>query len=313
MLKGFKTTGLLFKEAFQGWSDDNIPRLGASIAFYTVFSLAPLLIIAIAIAGLAFGEQATQGKVVHEFAGLLGHQGAQAVEGMIKNAYHPRSGLIATGIGLAALFIGATGVFVEIQSALNFIWAVKPLPGRTIRTMLRQRFLSAAMIMGIAFMLLVSLIVSAALTAVGTFLSDALPGGAQVWLTLNFLISLGVNTALFALIYKLLPDVKIAWRDVGVGALITAVLFTIGKHAIGLYLGNGSISSVYGAAGSVIVILVWVYYSAQILLWGAEFTKVYTNRVGVRVAPKKGAALVVHEQEQAQVQEHEADQKRKAG
>jgi membrane protein len=199
-------------------------------------------------------------------------------------------------------------VFVEIQSALNFIWAVKPLPGRTIRTIFRQRFLSAAMIMGIAFMLLVSLVVSTALTAVGTFLSDALPGGAQVWLIVNFLISLGVNTALFALIYKLLPDVKITWRDVGVGALITAILFTIGKHAIGLYLGNGSISSVYGAAGSVIVILVWVYYSAQILLLGAEFTKVYTNRVGARVAPKQGAALMHAEED-----EQENVEKRKAG
>jgi membrane protein len=214
MWKGFKTTGLLFKEAFQGWSEDNIPRLGASIAYYTVFSLAPLLIITIAIAGLAFGEQATQGKVVHEFSGLLGATGAQAVEAMIRNAYHPKSGLIATGLGLTALFVGATGVFVEIQSALNFIWAVKPLPGRTIRTLVRQRFLSAAMIMGISFMLLVSLVISTALTAIGTFLSDSLPGGAQVWVALNFLISLTVNSFLFGLIFKFLPDVKIAWRDV---------------------------------------------------------------------------------------------------
>jgi membrane protein len=282
---------MLTKQAFSGWSDDNVPRLGAALAYYTVFSLAPLLIITIAVAGLAFGQSATQSKIVDTFHGLLGAQGAQAIEYLLKTASRPGSGVIATVIGIVTILIGATGVFAELQSALNQIWGVRALPGRTIRTALRQRFLSAAMIMGIAFLLLVSLLITTALTAVGNFLSDALPGGVFLWHVINFGVSLAVTAVLFGAIFKVLPDVQIEWRDTAVGALITAVLFTVGKLAIGLYLGNSS-ASVYGAAGSLLVLLVWVYYSAQIFLVGVEYTKAYALRRGREIHPKAGAELV---------------------
>jgi membrane protein len=248
----------LSKKAFSGWSDDNVPRLGAALAYYTVFSLAPLLIITIAVAGLAFGETATQSKIVETFHGLLGAQGAQAVQYLLKTASRPASGIFATIVGLITISIGATGVFAELQSALNQIWGVRAIPGRTIKTVIRQRFLSAAMIMGVAFLLLVSLLVTA---------------------------------ILFGAIFKVLPDVRIEWRDTIVGALITAVLFTIGKHAIGLYLGNNA-SSVYGAAGSLLILLVWVYYSAQIFLIGVEYTKAYALKRGVRLSAKAGAEVI---------------------
>jgi membrane protein len=279
----------LLKETFNKWVDDEVPRLGASLAFYTVFSLAPILIIAIAVVGIIFGESTIQQKVLQTFHNLLGQQGAQAVGYLLKTAHRPKAGIIASTIGISTLLIGATAVFSELQSALNLIWKVKPIPGKTIRTLVRQRVLSAAMIMAIAFLLLVSLMVSAALSTVGAFLSGALPGGSMLWQGINFLISLGVTSAMFASIFKVLPDVRIAWRDVSVGAIITALLFTLGKHLIGLYLGNGGISSVYGVAGSLIVLMAWVYYSAQIFLIGAEFTQVYASRFGSKLEPKAGA------------------------
>jgi membrane protein len=281
----------LSKKAFSGWSDDNVPRLGAALAYYTVFSLAPLLIITIAVAGLAFGETATEAKIVQTFHGLLGSQGARAIQYLLKTASRPRSGVVATIVGLITILIGATGVFAELQSALNQIWGVRAIPGRTIKTAIRQRFLSAAMIMGIAFLLLVSLLVTTALTAVGTFLSDSLPGGVLVWHVVNFGVSLVVTAVLFGAIFKVLPDVHIEWRDTVVGALLTAVLFTLGKLAIGLYLGNNA-SSVYGAAGSLLILLVWVYYSAQIFLIGVEYTKAYAVKRGAHFTAKKGAELI---------------------
>jgi membrane protein len=281
----------LSKTALNGWSDDNVPRLGAALAYYTVFSLAPLLIITIAIAGLAFGHTATESKIVETFHGLLGAQGAKSIEYLLKTASRPGAGIFATIVGVITILIGATGVFAELQSALNQIWGVRAIPGRTIKTAIRQRFLSAAMIMGIAFLLLVSLLVTTALTAVGTFLSDSLPGGVFLWHVVNFAVSLGVTAVLFGAIFKILPDVHIEWRDTVVGALLTAVLFTVGKLAIGLYLGNSS-ASVYGAAGSLLVLLVWVYYSAQIFLIGVEYTKAYALKRGAHLSPKSGAEMI---------------------
>jgi membrane protein len=281
----------LSKTALNGWSDDNVPRLGAALAYYTIFSLAPLLIITIAVAGLAFGHTATEAKIVETFHGLLGAQGAKSIEYLLKTASRPRAGIVATIVGVITILIGATGVFAELQSALNQIWGVRAIPGRTIKTAIRQRFLSAAMIMGIAFLLLVSLLVTTALTAVGTFLSDSLPGGVFLWHVVNFAVSLGVTAVLFGAIFKILPDVHIEWRDTVVGALLTAVLFTVGKLAIGLYLGNSS-ASVYGAAGSLLVLLVWVYYSAQIFLIGVEYTKAYALKRGAHLSPKSGAEMI---------------------
>jgi membrane protein len=289
--KGVSSGIDLSKKAFSGWSDDNVPRLGAALAYYTVFSLAPLLIITIAVAGLAFGQTATQSKIVDTFHGLLGAQGAEAIQYLLKTASRPGTGVAATVVGVITILIGATGVFADIQSALNQIWGVRALPGRTIRTALRQRFLSAAMIMGIAFLLLVSLLVTTALTAVGNFLSDALPGGVFVWHVANFGVSLAVTAVLFGAIFKVLPDVHIEWRDTVVGALITAVLFTVGKLAIGLYLGNSG-ASVYGAASSLLVLLVWVYYSAQIFLIGVEYTKAYAVKRGIKITAKSGAEVI---------------------
>jgi membrane protein len=288
--KSLKSGIELSKTAFTGWSDDNVPRLGAALAYYTVFSLAPLLIITIAVAGLAFGQTATESKIVETFHGLLGSQGAKAIQYLLKTASRPHSGIIATIIGVLTILIGATGVFAELQSALNQIWGVRAIPGRTIRTAVRQRFLSAAMIMGIAFLLLVSLLVTTALTAAGNFFSNSLPGGVMLWHFVNFGISLGVTTILFGAIFKILPDARIEWRDTVVGAVITAVLFTVGKLAIGFYLGNSV--SVYGAAGSLLVLLVWVYYSAQIFLIGVEYTKAYALKRGVRITAKKGAEVI---------------------
>jgi membrane protein len=286
-----KSGAELSKTAFNGWSDDNVPRLGAALAYYTVFSLAPLLIITIAVAGIAFGTTATESKIVETFHGLLGAQGAKAIEYLLKTASRPGSGVIATIIGVITILIGATGVFAELQSALNQIWGVRAIPGRTIKTAIRQRFLSAAMIMGVAFLLLVSLLVTTALSAVGNFFSNALPGGVMLWHIVNFGISLTVTAVLFGAIFKVLPDVHIDWRDTVVGALITAVLFTIGKLGIGVYLGNNS-ASVYGAAGSLLVLLVWVYYSAQIFLIGVEYTKAYALKRGVHITAKSGAEVI---------------------
>ena len=283
----WKASWELVKEAGSGWVDDKVPRMSAALAYYTVLSVAPLLVIALAIAGLVFERQAVQGAVVEQLGGLVGPEGAKAIQSMIANASNPGSGITALVIGAVVLLFGASGVFAELQDALNTIWGVQPKPGRAVATILRERFLSFGMVLGTCFLLLVSLVVSAALAALTGLVG--LGRGGVIGQVLTFCISFAVITLLFAMIFKVLPDVKIGWGDVWVGAAATAFLFTVGKLLIGLYLGHASVGSAYGAAGSLVVFVVWVYYSAQIVYFGAEFTKAYANHFGSRIRPADNA------------------------
>lgn len=269
----------LMRETVEEWVNDRASRKGAALAYYTIFSLAPLLILAISIAGFFFGEEAARGEIVAQMRELLGPDGARAVQAVIENAAEPAVGIWATIIGLVTLLVGATTALAELKDDLDEIWDAPPERIRGFWYMVRKRLLSVGMILALGFLLLVSLVLSAVSAALSRLWS--LGDATSVLLQLvNFLFSFVLVTALFAMIYKILPAVRIAWRDVTIGAVITALLFSIGKAAIGIYLGNSAIASTYGAAGSVILILVWVYYSAQIFLLGAEFTKVYAFRFG---------------------------------
>jgi membrane protein len=279
----------LVKDTFSEWNDDKVSRLAAALAYYTVFALAPLLVISIGIAGLVFGEEAARGEVVAQLQGLLGTKGAQLVEEMIAASRKTESGIAATAIGLLVLLFGATGVFGELQDSLNTIWEVKPRPGRGWRGILRDRFFSFTMVLGTGFLLLVSLALSAVFAAVGKYLTGFLPAPEIVLQILNFAVSLALITLLFALIFKVVPDATIAWRDVWIGATITALLFSAGKLIIGIYLGKSTMTSTFGAAASLAILLIWIYYSAQILFLGAEFTQVYATRFGSHIEPARGA------------------------
>jgi membrane protein len=274
----------LLKASFSEWLEDKAPRLGAALAYYTAFSLSPLLIIVIAVAGLAFGQEAAEGQIIAQMESLVGEDGAKAIAAMIQNARKPSSGIIAGVVGLATLLIGATGVFGELRDALNTIWEVQPKPSRGLIGLLKDRFLSFTMVLGVGFLLLVSLSVNAGLAAMGSFLGGMLPGLAVLGQIVNFVVSFSVIGLLFAMIYRYLPDLKIPWRHVWIGAVLTAVLFEIGKFLIGFYLGNSSVTSAYGAASSLAIILIWIYYSAQIFLLGAEFTQVYAKHHESRLA-----------------------------
>ncbi len=282
------------KQSFESWSDDKATLLAAAIAYYTLFSLAPLIIIAVAVAGLAFGQEASTNQIFGALRSLLGDNGAEAIQGMVRSsAARPDGGIISVLVGLAVMMLGAAGVFAQLQEALNMIWKVRPKTGGGIMTMIRQRLISFAMVLVIGFLLLVSLMVSAGLSAVGTLLSDHLPGGAVLWQGVNLCISLGVATALFAMIFKILPDVRLKWREVWVGAFVTAVLFSVGKLLIGLYLGKSAAASAFGAAGSLVLVLLWVFYTSCILLLGAEFTRVFTLRYHRQdIEAKSGASLL---------------------
>ncbi len=286
-----KTVISLLKQTFTEWQEDKAPTLAAALAYYTVFSLAPLLIIVIAIAGLVFGADAAQGQIVAQLQSLIGKDGAQTVQDLIVKASEPKSGMIATIVGIATLLWGASNVFTNLKEALNTIWNVSPPPGRGIWGFLQDRVLSFAMILGIGFLLLVSLVLSAVLAAVSYWLNGLLQLPVGIWQIVDFAISFGVVTLLFALIYKLLPDVDLAWNDVWIGAAITSMLFTIGKSLIGVYLGGSGIASTYGAAGSFVIILLWINYSAQILFLGAEFTQVWANRYGSRMRSSRKNVL----------------------
>ncbi|HZZ70659.1 MAG TPA: YihY/virulence factor BrkB family protein [Pirellulales bacterium] len=279
----------ILKQTISEWSDDEAPRLGAALAYYTVFSLAPLLIIVIAIAGRVFDPADVQRELNTQFKNLMGPEGQQAITSMIAAAQKPKSGLIATVIGVVALLFGATGLFVELKSALNTIWQVRLKPGRGFWGMIRDYYLSFALVVGIGFLLLVMLVISAALAAVLAWFQARVPLPAFTAYGVEFLVSFIVVTLLFALIFMVLPDVEIAWRDVWLGAVFTSLLFNLGKFLIGLYIGQASFGSSYGAAGTILVVLVWSYYSAQILLLGAEFTQVYAKRSGTEIRPNKNA------------------------
>jgi membrane protein len=274
---------VILRRSVAGWWNDNVPRLGASLAYYTLFALAPILVVAIAIGGLVFGPEAVRGEIVGQIQGLIGREGAEAVQAMLEGASRPGSSIAATVAGIITFFLGATGAFLELQTALNAIWHVEPKSdGSYWRVLVMQRVISFGLVVALGFLLLTSLLVSAALAAIHRYMGNAFPGVVVLWEALNVIVSLTVITLLFALIYKVLPDVKLSWRDVWIGALVTAGLFSIGRLVIGLYLGTASIASTYGAAGSVVVILIWVYYSAQIILLGAEFTRAYVDEFGGR-------------------------------
>jgi membrane protein len=281
----------LMRQAVDAWLDDYAPSMGAALAYYTLFSIAPLLLIAVAVAGLAFGDQAARGEIFEQLRGLMGAEGADAIERLLESANRPAEGLVATAAGVLALLIGASGVFGELQNALDRIWRA---PQRVDLAgwwrLIRARLLSFGMVLGIAFLLMVSLILSAAVAALGTWWGTHL---------VDVALSFALATMLFALIYKVIPRVPVAWHDVWVGAAVTALLFALGKMLIGLYIGRSSVASTYGAAGSLVVMMVWVYYSAQIFLLGAEFTRAYAHahgsrRYSVPVQPLHRPALEPH-------------------
>jgi membrane protein len=288
----------MIKAAVKAWVDDYAPSMGAALSYYTLFSLAPLLIIVIAVAGMVFGQEAAQGEIVAQLRGIMGEEGAVAVEGMLKAAREPAKGVVATIVGIAILLLGATAIFGELQSALDRIWRVPaPKEESGIWHLLRTRLLSFGLVFGLGFLLVVSLVVSAALAALGKWWGGWFEGWDVVLEILNFAVSFGIFTLLFAMIYKIMPRAMIPWRDVWTGAAVTALLFTIGKVLIGLYLGKSSLASGFGAAGSLVVLLAWVYYSAQIFLFGAEYTWVYANRHGSRVqqpAPRDAPVVPSH-------------------
>ncbi|MCM1981691.1 YihY/virulence factor BrkB family protein [Lyngbya confervoides] len=288
-----KTIWLLVSETIAEWKQDKASNLAAALAYYTIFSLAPLLIIVIAIAGFFFGEAAVQGEVVGQLQGLVGKEGASIIQTTLENVQKngTGSGFTASLISLGILFLGATGMFVQLQNALNAIWNVKPKPNQGLMALVRTRILSFSMVVGIGFLLLVSLVISAILSAIGHVATGLLPGMDVLWSLLNLAVSFGITTLLFAMIFKFLPDVQIAWGDVWMGAGLTTLLFVAGKSLLGLYLGQSSFSSTYGAAGSLVIIVAWVYYSAQILFLGAEFTQVYARHFGSRIRPNQRASL----------------------
>ncbi len=263
--------------------EDFAPSMGAALSYYTTFSLAPLLVILVAVAGLVFGEDAAQGRIVAELRDLMGKEGAVAVEALLKSASDPAESSIAAAVGFITLLIGATSVFGELQSSLDRIWRAPAAAKKGgLRALFRERLLSFAMILGLGFLLIASLAFSAALAVMGSWWGESFAAWELALQAINFVVSFGVTTLLFAMIYKILPRVRIGWGDVWIGAAITALLFTIGKLLIGLYLGKSAVSSAFGAASSIVVVLLWVYYSAQIFLFGAEFTWVYAYREGSR-------------------------------
>jgi membrane protein len=286
---------LLAKEAVSSWSDDYAPSMGAALAYYTLFSIAPLLLIVIALAGLVFGEEAARGQIFGELQSLMGTQGAAAVQALLANVNQPSKGVFAAVVGMAALVLGAMSVFGELQNALDRIWRAPVRPGgANLLNLLRARLLSFGMILGIGFLLIVSLLASAGLAALGKWWAPAFGEWTGIAEALNFVLTFATVTASFALIYKVVPRVRVEWPDVWIGAAVTALLFTVGKFAIGFYIGTASFASGFGAAASLVVILVWMYYSAQIFLLGAEFTWVYAHTLGsLRNAPGGRASPAV--------------------
>ncbi len=285
-----RATFELLREVFHEWREDNALALGAALAYYTIFSIAPLLVLVIAIAGLVFGRAAAEGQIVGQIQSLVGPAPAGLIEGMIARASGPKASTFATLVSLLAMAVGASGVFGQLQQAFNQIWEAPP--ARTgLRGQLQRRAAAFGMILGVGFLLLVSLVLSAALAGLHDLLARHLPVLSRILPALNFTLSLAVITALFAMIYKALPDVRMSWADVWLGAAVTALLFTLGKTLIAVYLGRAGVASVYGAAGSLVVVLLWIYYSAQILFIGAEFTEVYPRRYGSRRPPDRPEPL----------------------
>jgi membrane protein len=284
----------LLKQTFQEWLEDKAPQLGAALAYYTVFSLAPLILVLLAIIGLIFHNDpaGAWNKITQQMSYFLDASAVQVVQNIAQQASQPGKSAIATIIGIALALFGASGVFGQLQDALNTIWGVKAKPGGGIWAFLRSRFLSFAMVGGVCFLLLVSLTLESLLRGFSHYVQSVLPGGIIVAMSLYVLFDFGVIVLLFAMIFKFLPDAKIQWRDVWIGAVITAIFFGVGKWLLGLYLGSGAAGSAYGPASSLITLLLWVYYSSQILLFGAEFTQVYADRSGRGVKPDEHAIRI---------------------
>jgi membrane protein len=283
----------LFKATAKEWNHDKCPQLGAALAYYTVFSLAPLVLVLLAVFGLIFGssEQARE-KITDQLRYLIDPSGVKVVQDIAANAAEPKGGILATAIGIIIGLFGASAVFGQLQEALNTIWGVKPKPGKGIWGFVRTRFLSFGMVGGVCFLLLVSLTIENLLRSLHTYLQSMFPGGHYLGLAAFYIFDVAIIVLLFAMIFRFLPDAKIVWRDVWIGAALTAILFAVGKILLGLYLGSGAAGSAYGAAGSLITLLLWIFYSAQILLFGAEFTQVYANTYGTHVEPEEYAVRV---------------------
>jgi len=281
----------LLKQTFSEWLEDKVPQLGAALAYYTVFSLAPLVLLLLAIVGFLFRNDPAGAwqKVTEQMSYFLDKSAIDVVQGIAQKASQPNKGVLATSIGILLALFGASGVFGQLQDALNTIWGVKAKPGVGIMGFIRSRFLSFAMVAGVCFLLLVSLVLESLLKSLSHYVQAMLPGGIVIALVVYSIFDLGVVVLLFASIFKFLPDVKIQWRDVWIGALMAAIFFAVGKWALGLYLGSGAAASAYGAASSLITLLLWIYYSSQILLFGAEFTQVYAARAGRALVPTKYA------------------------
>jgi membrane protein len=281
----------LLKQTFSEWLEDQAPQLGAALAYYTVFSLAPLVLLLLAITGFLFHDDPAGAwrKITDQMSYFLDKSAIDVVQNIAQKASQPNKGMLATIIGILLALFGASGVFGQLQNALNTIWGVKAKPGLGIAAFIRSRFLSFAMVAGICFLLLVSLVIEGVLKNFSQYVQVMFPGGIVIALVVYSIFDLVVVVLLFALIFKFLPDVKIQWRDVWIGAAMTAIFFAIGKWALGLYLGSGAAASAYGAASSLITLLLWIYYSSQILLFGAEFTQVYAARAGRPFVPDKYA------------------------
>ena len=293
MAISMKEFAALMKETYAEWVDDKAPRLGAALAYYAVFSLAPLLIILVAVVGAVWGNQSdvVQARLLREVQSTVGPNAAELIEGMLTQSSRSGAGTLPTMLGIAAMLFGATTVFAQLQDALNTIWDVESTRNG-ITALVISRAMSFGLILMVGFLLLLLLIVSAVLAALDTFIAGITPGTQFLIRLLDLLISIGILTLLFAMVYRYLPDVEIAWRDVWFGAAVTALLFTLGKYALGAYLGNSSTGSAYGAAGSLAILLVWIYYSAQIIFFGAELTQVYARRYGSRIQPSEFAVRI---------------------
>jgi membrane protein len=288
------TVWSLISQTFNEWMEDKAQRLGAALAYYAAFSIAPLLIIIVAIVDL-FYRGDTLGRVQSQIAMVIGSNAAETLVATIRGARSSGGGVTATVISIISLIVGATGVFASLQDAMNTIWEVTPKPRQIWADVLRTRLLSFALVLAICFLLLVSLVISAALAAITAYFRTVIPLTSTIWPFIDMGGSFLITTILFATIYKILPDVDISWRDVWIGAAATAALFAVGKLGIGMYLGRSTFSSAYGAAGSLLVLLAWVYYSSQILLLGAEFTQVYATRYGMALRPARGAVFLTEE------------------
>ncbi|MGL5081646.1 MAG: YihY/virulence factor BrkB family protein [Microcoleaceae cyanobacterium] len=288
----------LLRDAFAEWQRDRASMLAAALSYYMIFSIAPLLILVMVSLGAVVGEKMAQDEVMNQLEKLVGDQAAQAIQDIVQGQFRRNAGIQASVIAIATMVFGATNVFVQLKAALNMVWGVEPKPGRPVKGFVKARILSILMVLGIGLILLLSLTLSSVLSGMGSWLEQWLVLSKTFWSLIDFFVSIGLITLLFGQIYRLLPDVQIAWKNVSVGALITALLFTVGKSIISWYLGHSTVTSVYGAAGSLVVFLLWVFYSTQIFLFGAEFTKVWSRHQGSQIRPDKHARFTARSLDQ---------------